>query len=66
MVLWAPHAGEINMIELRGQYNTATIFTDNAEYSAMEQVKYLLNQPFMAGSQILTGIILPRTVLDVR
>ena len=54
------------MIELRGQYNTATIFTDNAEYSAMEQVKYLLNQPFMAGSQILTGIILPRTVLDVR
>jgi len=40
------------MIELRGQYNTAKIFTDNAEFSAIGQVKYLLDQPFMADSQI--------------
>ena len=40
------------MIELRGQYSTAKIFTDNAEFSAIGQVKYLLDQPFMADSQI--------------
>ena len=40
------------MLELKGEYNTAKIFTDKAEFSAIEQVKYLLNQPFMAGSQI--------------
>jgi len=40
------------MIELHGQYNTAKIFTDNAVFSTIEQVKYLLNQPFMAGSII--------------
>ena len=40
------------MIELTGKHNTAKIFTDTAEYRAIEQVKYLLNQPFMTGSQI--------------
>ena len=40
------------MLELTGQYNTAKIFTDTAEFSAIEQVKHLLNQPFIAGSQI--------------
>jgi RNA-splicing ligase RtcB len=40
------------MIELTGEYNTAKVFTDNAEFSAINQVKYLLNQPFMADSQI--------------
>lgn len=40
------------MIELTGKYNTAKIFTDTAEHSAIDQVKNLLNQPFMAGSQV--------------
>ena len=40
------------MIELRGEYNTAKVFTDNADFSAINQIKHLLNQPFMAGSQI--------------
>jgi RNA-splicing ligase RtcB len=40
------------MIELRGKYNTAKVFTDNAEQTAVAQIINLLNQEFVAGSQI--------------
>ena len=40
------------MLELQGTYNTAKIFSDTAEFSAIGQVKHLLNQSFMAGSTI--------------
>ena len=40
------------MIELKGKYNTAKVFTDNAEQSAITQIQHLLNQEFMAGSKI--------------
>lgn len=40
------------MIELKGKYNTAKIFTDNAEKSAITQIEHLLNQEFMMGSKI--------------
>ena len=40
------------MIELKGKYNTAKIFTDNAESSAMSQIQHLLDQEFIAGSKI--------------
>jgi len=42
----------IIMIELKGEYNTAKIFTDTAEQSAITQIVHLLNQAFMAGSKI--------------
>jgi len=40
------------MIELQGKYNTAKIFTDTAEQSAITQIQHLLDQDFAAGSQI--------------
>ena len=40
------------MIELHGKYNTAKVFTDNAEQEAISQVITLLNQEFLSGSQI--------------
>ena len=40
------------MIELTGKYNTAKVFTDHAESSAVAQIQHLLGQPFIAGSQI--------------
>jgi RNA-splicing ligase RtcB len=40
------------MIEIQGKYNTAKVFTDNLEQAAMSQVINLLNQEFVAGSQI--------------
>ena len=40
------------MIELKGTYSTAKIFTDNAEPSAIGQIRHLLNQEFTAGSKI--------------
>ena len=40
------------MIELTGQYNTAKVFTDTAEPSALQQIEHLLDQPFMSGSKI--------------
>jgi RNA-splicing ligase RtcB len=40
------------MIELRGKYNTAKVFTDTAEPSAIQQIEHLLNQDFSAGSKI--------------
>ncbi len=40
------------MIELCGKYNTAKVFTDNAEQEAVAQIINLLNQKFVQGSQI--------------
>ncbi len=40
------------MIELKGKYNTAKVFTDDVEQSAVEQIENLLNQEFVAGSRI--------------
>ena len=40
------------MIELHGKYNTAKVFTDNAEQSAIAQIEHLLDQEFLSGSKI--------------
>ena len=40
------------MIELKGEFNTAKVFTDTAEQSAVTQIEHLLNQAFIAGSKI--------------
>ena len=40
------------MITLKGEYNTARVFTDNLESGAAAQIEELLNQPFVAGSKI--------------
>jgi len=40
------------MIELRGKYNTAKVFTDNVEETAISQIIDLCNQPFTEGSKI--------------
>ena len=40
------------MIELKGKYNTAKLYTDAAEQSAIVQIEHLLNQEFIAGSKI--------------
>ena len=40
------------MLELKGKYNTAKIFTDNAEASALTQIEHLLNQEFITGSKV--------------
>ena len=40
------------MIELKGEYNTAKVFTGTAEQSAVTQIEHLLNQAFMEGSKI--------------
>ena len=40
------------MIEIQGKYNTAKVFTNNIEPSAMSQIQNLLNQSFVEGSKI--------------
>lgn len=40
------------MVTATGRYNTAKIFTDNIEESALEQIENLLNQEFVKGSKI--------------
>lgn len=40
------------MIELKGRYNEAKIFTDVVDDTSVEQVMLLLNQEFAAGSRI--------------
>jgi len=40
------------MVELKGKYNTAKLFTDNAEPSAIQQIEHLLDQEFISGSKI--------------
>lgn len=41
-----------NMIELRGKYNNAIVYTDNIEQEAISQIITLLNQPFAEQNQI--------------
>ena len=40
------------MIELRGKYNTAKVFTDNVETTAQSQIIELCNQDFTQGGKI--------------
>lgn len=40
------------MIELRGKYNTAKVFTDNVDSSTISQVIELLNQDYVEGEKI--------------
>ncbi len=40
------------MIELKGKYNTAKVFTNTIEPSAVTQIEHLLNQEFISGSTI--------------
>ena len=40
------------MIELKGEFNTAKLFTNTAEPTAIQQIEHLLNQEFTAGSKI--------------
>ena len=40
------------MIELKGKYNEARIFTDVVDEASISQVLLLLNQEFVAGSKI--------------
>lgn len=40
------------MLELRGKYNTAKVFTNNVESPAISQLTTLLNQEFVRDSQI--------------
>lgn len=40
------------MIELRGKYNTAKVFTDLIDSETIGQITNVLNQPFIKGSKI--------------
>lgn len=40
------------MLELQGKYNTAKVFTDNIDNETISQLILLLNQPYVADSQI--------------
>jgi len=40
------------MIELKGEFNTAKVFTDTAEQSAITQINHLLDQAFTTGSKV--------------
>ncbi|OOM71485.1 RNA-splicing ligase RtcB [Clostridium puniceum] len=40
------------MLEVKGKYNTAKVFTDNIEIEAIEQLRELCNQPFVEGCKV--------------
>ena len=40
------------MIEIKGKYNTAKVFTDNIEEEAISQIVNLLNQEFVQGAKV--------------
>ncbi len=40
------------MVELKGKYNSAKVFTDNVDTATIDQLSTLLNQEFITGSQI--------------
>lgn len=44
--------GDSNMLEVKGKYNSAKIFTNNVEETAMGQVIELCNQEFVEGLKI--------------
>jgi len=41
-----------SMIEIKGKYNTAKVFTENVDEASKEQILTLCNQPFAEGSLI--------------
>ena len=43
---------ETNMLELKGKYGDAKVFTDNIDQETISQVIGLLNQPYAAESKI--------------
>lgn len=49
---WNAKEGIYSMIELKGKYNSAKIFTDVTDETAIAQVMLLLNQEFVSGSRI--------------
>ena len=40
------------MIELKGKYNNAKVFTDLVDEASISQILLLLNQEFVSGSRI--------------
>ncbi|MCL5290190.1 MAG: RNA-splicing ligase RtcB, partial [Firmicutes bacterium] len=40
------------MLEIKGQYNTAVVYTNNIEPDAVKQIETLCNQEFVRGSKI--------------
>ena len=40
------------MVEVKGKYNTAKVFTDNLEEKGREQIERLCDQPYAADSKI--------------
>ena len=40
------------MLEIKGKYNTAKVFTDNIEEEAILQIRNLLNQEFVQGAKV--------------
>lgn len=42
----------MSYFEIRGQYNTAKVFARDREEKAIEQIRTLLSQPFVAGKQV--------------
>jgi len=40
------------MLKIKGQFNTALVFTDNIDETAMEQIKTLCNMPYTKGAKI--------------
>lgn len=50
-IKWAGKLGE-NMIEVKGKFNVAKIFTDHVEQEALAQIKELCDQEFTKGSRI--------------
>lgn len=50
------------MLEIKGKYNTAKVFTDNIEEKAMSQILELLNQEFLADAKVR---IMPDTHVGV-
>ena len=40
------------MLEVKGKYNTAKVFTDNVETEAIEQLRELCDQPFVEGCKV--------------
>lgn len=42
---------ETNMLELKGKYGDAKVFTDNIDQETISQVIGLLNQPYAAESR---------------
>jgi tRNA-splicing ligase RtcB len=49
---WAERLLKQMMIEIKGKYNTAKVFTDNVDSGAISQILELCNQEFVKGSII--------------